>query len=219
MLAEQDAIQTMKLSEMERYVTTKLQKTRDLTRQLAFHISACQLIADTLGSDFQTLQNIEKCTLECRERKECLNHIERYIGTYAFSCFIITLRFVFKLIHLSDDHPLRTLRLLCLLSVASDGLTQSELHSIQKLHLHAHGYKHIPLFYKLQNIGLLKCRPENILQKLPNWTSEWNSNAQKLKLLPSASKQTEQKGRSCPSYVFNNAYIPLIVSIVSIHIH
>lgn len=77
---EQNAIQTMKLSEMERYVATRLQKTRDLTRQLAFHISACQLIADTLSSDFQTLQKIEKCMLECRERKECLGHIERYVG-------------------------------------------------------------------------------------------------------------------------------------------
>lgn len=187
---EQNAIQTMKLSEMERYIATKLQKTRDLTRQLAFHISACQLIADTLSSDFQTLQKIEKYILECKERKECLNHIERYI----------------------NDHPLRTLRLLCLLSIASDGITQNELYCIQKLHLHAHGYKHIPLFYKLQNIGLLKCRSENILHKLPNWSSEWNNNAQKLKLLPSYFKQTEQKGRSCPSYVFNNVYIPLIVS-------
>lgn len=103
---------------------------------------------------------------------------------------------VFPILH--DDHPLRTLRLLCLLSIASDGITQNELHCIQKLHLHAHGYKHIPLFYKLQNIGLLKCRLENILHKLPNWSSEWNNNAQKLKLLPSYFKQTEQKGRSCP---------------------
>lgn len=71
----------MKLSEMETYVTTQLQKTRDLTQQLAFHISACQLIADTLSSDFQTLQEIEKYMLECRERKECLNYIERYVGT------------------------------------------------------------------------------------------------------------------------------------------
>ncbi|XP_043797198.1 vacuolar protein sorting-associated protein 33B isoform X1 [Apis laboriosa] len=194
---EQNAIQTMKLSEMERYIATKLQKTRDLTRQLAFHISACQLIADTLSSDFQTLQKIEKCILECKERKECLNHIERYI----------------------NNHPLRTLRLLCLLSIASDGITQNELHCVQKLHLHAHGYKHIPLFYKLQNIGLLKCRSENILHKLPNWSSEWNNNAQKLKLLPSYFKQTEQKGRSCPSYVFNNVYIPLIAQILNIVIN
>ncbi|XP_076684705.1 vacuolar protein sorting 33B [Andrena cerasifolii] len=192
--SEQSAIQTMKLSEMERYIATRLQKTRDMTRQLAFHISACQLIADTLGSDFQILQKIEKSVLECKERKECLNYIERYI----------------------DDHPLRTLRLLCLLSIASDGVTQNELHSIQKLHLHAHGYKHVPLFYKLQTIGLLKCRTENILHKLPNWSSEWNSNAQKLRLLPSYSKQAEQKGRTCPSYVFNNAYIPLIAQVLNL---
>ncbi|CAD1477480.1 unnamed protein product [Heterotrigona itama] len=181
------------LSEMETYVTTQLQKTRDLTQQLAFHISACQLIADTLSSDFQTLQEIEKCMLECRERKECLNYIERYI----------------------DDHPLRTLRLLCLLSITSDGVTQSELESIQKLHLHAHGYKHIPLFYKLQSIGLLKYRSENILHKLSNWNSEWNNNAQKLKLLPSYFKQAKQKSHSCPSYVFNNVYVPLIAQILN----
>lgn len=187
---EQNAIQTMKLSEMERYVATRLQKTRDLTRQLAFHISACQLIADTLSSDFQTISKLEKCILECKERKECLNHIERYI----------------------DDHPLRTLRLLCLLSIASDGITQSELQSVQKLHLHAHGYKHIPLFYKLLSIGLLKCRAENILHKLPNWSSEWNNGAQKLKLLPGYFKQTEQKG---PGYVFNNAYVPLIAQVLN----
>lgn len=112
------------------------------------------------------------------------------------------------------DHPLRTLRLLCLLSIASDGIAQNELHSIQKHHLHAHGYKHIPLFYKLQSIGLLKCRIENILHKLPNWSSEWNNNAQKLKLLPSYSKLADQIGRTYPSYVFNNAYTPLIVSTI-----
>ncbi|XP_076653266.1 vacuolar protein sorting 33B [Halictus rubicundus] len=186
--SEQDAIKTMKLSEMERYVAIRLQKTKDMTRQLAFHISACQLIADTLGSDFQTIQRIEKSTIECKDRKECLSYIERYI----------------------DDHPLRTLRLLCLLSIASDGLTQNELSSVQKLHLHAHGYKYIPLFYKLQSVGLLRCRPENLLHKLPNWTSEWNNSAQRMKLLPSYFKQTEQKGRACPSYVFNNAYVPVI---------
>ncbi|XP_043257488.1 vacuolar protein sorting-associated protein 33B isoform X1 [Colletes gigas] len=192
--SEQDAIQTMKLSEMERYVATRLQKTRDMTRQLAFHISACQLIADMLGSDFQTLQKIEKSILECKDRKECLTHIERHI----------------------DDHPLRALRLLCLLSIASDGITQNELYSIQKLHLHAHGYKHIPLIYKLQSIGLLKSRTENILHKLPNWNSEWNNNAQKLKLLPSYAKQIDQKRRTCPSYVFNNAYIPVIAQVLNV---
>ncbi|XP_033337442.2 vacuolar protein sorting 33B isoform X1 [Megalopta genalis] len=192
--SEQDAIKTMKLSEMERYVAIRLQKTKDMTRQLAFHISACQLIADTLGSDFQTIQRTEKSIIECKDRKECLSYIERYI----------------------DDHPLRTLRLLCLLSIASDGVTQNELLSVQKLHLHAHGYKHIPLFYKLQSVGLLRCRPENLLHKLPNWTSEWNNGAQRMKLLPSYFKQIEKKGRTCPSYVFNNTYIPVIAQALNV---
>lgn len=70
----------MKLAEMEKYVSTRLQKSRDTTRQLAFHISACQTIADTLGSEFQALQTIERLMLDCRDRKECLSYIERNIG-------------------------------------------------------------------------------------------------------------------------------------------
>lgn len=112
-----------------------------------------------------------------------------------------------------DEHALRCLRLLCLLSITTDGISQSELQNIQKLHLHTHGYQHIPLFYKLHTAGLLKHRAENILHKLPNWSSEWSSNAQKLKILPSYSKRSDQNSRTCPSYVFNNAYTPAIVCI------
>lgn len=81
-LAEQEAIRMMKLAEMERYVSTRLQKTTDTARQLAFHITACQIIADTLGSEFQALQAIEKSMLDCKDRKECLSYIERNIGTF-----------------------------------------------------------------------------------------------------------------------------------------
>ncbi|EFN66268.1 Vacuolar protein sorting-associated protein 33B [Camponotus floridanus] len=183
--SEQEAIQTMKLAEMERYVSTRLQKTKDMTQQLTFHISACQTIMDTLGSEFQALQTIEKLMLDCKDRKEY-------------------------------EHALRCLRLLCLLSITTDGVTQSELQNIQKLHLHTHGYQHIPLFYKLHTVGLLKYRNENILHKLPNWNSEWSSSAQKLKMLPNYSKRYDQNSRTCPSYVFNNAYIPAIAQILNI---
>ncbi|GAB1867074.1 Vacuolar protein sorting-associated protein 33B [Camponotus japonicus] len=192
--SEQEATQTMKLAEIERYVSTRLQKTKDMTRQLTFHISACQTIMDTLGSEFQALQTIEKLMLDCKDRKECLSYIERNI----------------------DEHALRCLRLLCLLSITTDGVTQSELQNIQQLHLHTHGYQHIPLFYKLHTVGLLKYRTENILHKLPNWNSEWSSNAQKLKMLPNYSKRYDQNSRTCPSYVFNNAYIPAIAQILNI---
>ncbi|XP_070158255.1 vacuolar protein sorting-associated protein 33B isoform X2 [Polyergus mexicanus] len=192
--SEQEAIQTMKLAEMERYVSTRLQKTKNMTQQLAFHISACQTIADTLGSEFQALQMIEKLMLDCKNRKECFSYIERNI----------------------DEHVLRCLRLLCLLSITTDGVTQSELQNIQKLHLHTHGYQHIPLFYKLHTVGLLKYRTENILHKLPNRNSEWSNNAQKLKMLPNYSKRSDQNNRICPSYVFNNAYIPAIAQILNI---
>ncbi|XP_035741099.1 vacuolar protein sorting-associated protein 33B-like [Vespa mandarinia] len=192
--SEQEAIETMKLAEMGQYITTKLQKSRDMTQQLVFHISACRTIVDTLGSEFQTLQSIEKLILERKGRKECLNYIERNI----------------------DENPLKCLRLLCLLSICNDGIVSSDLQSIQKLHLHAHGYKNIPLFYKLQNVGLLKIKTESGINRLTDQSNEWTSNVQRLKLLPNNTKHIESKGSTCPSYVFHNAYIPLIAQILNI---
>lgn len=88
----------MKLAEIERYVSTRLQKTKDMTRQLTFHISACQTIMDTLGSEFQALQTIEKLMLDCKDRKECLSYIERNIGTYTYIFLLLKLiKFIIKL--------------------------------------------------------------------------------------------------------------------------
>ncbi|XP_015173159.1 PREDICTED: vacuolar protein sorting-associated protein 33B [Polistes dominula] len=192
--SEQEAIETMKLAEMGQYIATKLRKSSDMKQQLMFHISACQTIADTLGSEFQTFQSIEKLILERKGKKECLNYIERNI----------------------DENPLKCLRLLCLLSIFNDGIASSDLQTIQKLHLHAHGYKHIPLFYKLQTIGLLKSKTESGINILTDQNNEWINNVQRLKLLPNNSKYIESIDSTCPSYVFHNAYIPLIAQILNV---
>ncbi|XP_012288656.1 vacuolar protein sorting-associated protein 33B [Orussus abietinus] len=192
--SEQEATQRMKLADMQRYVANELQKTTEVKRQLAFHIAACEAIVDALGSEFEDLQLIEESILECRKWKECLEYIERNI----------------------DDHPMRSLRLISLLSIASDGSTESELRQIQKSHLHAHGYEHIPLFHKMETAGLLRYKPENILNKLPSRNSDWAANAQRLKLLPNRAKQLDLKVPTCPSYVFNGVYIPAIAQILNI---
>lgn len=67
--------------------------------------------------------------------------------------------------------------------------------------------------YKLETSGFLRHKKENLLNKLPTWSGEWTSNAQKMKLLPNQSKKTDNKSNICPSYVFSGAYIPAIVSI------
>ncbi|XP_044579496.1 vacuolar protein sorting-associated protein 33B-like isoform X2 [Cotesia glomerata] len=185
--SEQEATQDMKLAEMGHYVATRLSKTAEVKRLLASHISACEAIISALGSEFETLQSMEKSILECTKRKECLDYIERYI----------------------NDYPIRSLRLLCLLSITSSGLTPNESHIIQKSHLHAHGYEYIPFFYKLEACGFLRQKKENILNKLPTWSGEWTSNAQRMKLLPNQSKKSETTS-VCPSYVFSGAYIPAI---------
>lgn len=190
---EQESTQGMKLAEMKHYVATTLKKTTEVKQQLEFHITACEAAISALGSEFENLHSIEESILECTRRKECLEYIERNI----------------------DDHPLRSLRLLALLSITSDGVTRSETQTIQQAHLHAHGYQNIPLFHKLEKVNLLKYRTDNVLNKLPNWTSKWIMNAKKLKLIPSASKNVDLKGPTCPSYVFSGVYIPAIAQIIN----
>ncbi|XP_076383109.1 uncharacterized protein LOC143262202 [Megalopta genalis] len=63
--------------------------------------------------------------------------------------------------------------------------------------------------YFINLLSLLRYRPENLLHKLPNWTSEWNNDAQRMKLLLSYFKQIEQKYVHVLSYVFNDNYIPV----------
>lgn len=121
--------------------------------------------------------------------------------------------FIFKMVFLLiDDHPLRSLRLLSLLSLTNDGLTSEEVQNIQKAYLHAHGFKNIPLFYKLTNIGLLSYKTDNVLQKLSTRNSKWLADAKRLKLLPKSAAPVDMQGPNCPSYVFNGSYIPTIVS-------
>ncbi|KAJ8668115.1 hypothetical protein QAD02_009778 [Eretmocerus hayati] len=192
--AEQESMQSMKLSEMKHYVQTTLQKTAKTKQQLEFHITACEAAVNALASQFEDLHRIETSILECSRRSECLEYILKHI----------------------DDHPNRSLRLFSLLSIASDGVTNNEILPLQKSHLHAHGYQLIPLFYKLETAGLIHKRTENMLKRLPNWTSKWMAGAKRLKLFPNPSKPVDLKGPLCPSYVFSGSYIPLIAQILNI---
>ncbi|KAL7287479.1 hypothetical protein TKK_0018579 [Trichogramma kaykai] len=191
---EQENMQSMKLSEMKHYVQTTLQKTAKLKQQLEFHISACEAAVNALASQFEDLHSIENLILDCSKRSECLEYILKNI----------------------DDHPYRSLRLFSLLSIASDGVTNSEIYPIQKAHLHAHNYTNIPLFYKMETAGLISTKSENMLKRLPNWTSKWVANAKRLKLFPNPSKPLDLKGPTCPSYVFSGSYVPLIAQILNV---
>ncbi|OXU23523.1 hypothetical protein TSAR_011888 [Trichomalopsis sarcophagae] len=192
--SEQEAMQSMKLAEMKHYVQNTLQKTTKTKQQLEFHISACEAAVNALASKFEDLHSIETSILECNRRAECLDYILRNI----------------------DDNPARSLRLFSLLSIASDGVTNNEILPLQKAHLHAHGYQHIPLFHKLESSGLLSIKTENMLKRLPNWTSKWMANAKRLRLFPNPSKPIDLKGPTCPSYVFSGSYIPVIAQLLNI---
>lgn len=78
--AEQEAMQSMKLSEMKQYVQTTLQKTARTKQQLEFHISACEVAVNELASKFEELNSVQNAILECNRRAECLDFILKNIG-------------------------------------------------------------------------------------------------------------------------------------------
>ena len=79
-LAEQEAMQSMKLAEVKHYVQNTLQKTTKIKQQLEFHISACEAAVNALASNFENLHSIETSILDCSKRAECLEYILRNIG-------------------------------------------------------------------------------------------------------------------------------------------
>ena len=79
-IAEQEAMQSMKLSEMKQYVQTTLQKTAKTKQQLEFHISACEAAVNELASKFEELNSVQNSILECARRTECLEYILKNIG-------------------------------------------------------------------------------------------------------------------------------------------
>lgn len=81
---EQEAMQSMKLAEMKRYIQTTLQKTTKTKQQLEFHISACEAAVNALASKFEDLHSIETSILECTRRAECLEYILRNIGNATY---------------------------------------------------------------------------------------------------------------------------------------
>lgn len=79
-LAEQEAMKSMKLDDMKKYVQTELQKTTKTKQQLEFHISAFEAAVNELASKFEELNYVQSSILECNRRAECLEYILRNIG-------------------------------------------------------------------------------------------------------------------------------------------
>uniref|UniRef100_A0AAG5CYI0 Vacuolar protein sorting-associated protein 33B n=1 Tax=Anopheles atroparvus TaxID=41427 RepID=A0AAG5CYI0_ANOAO len=208
----------MKLSEMKDYVTNKLPKVAAAKKELFKHLRLCETIVEEIGANFEKHQMIEESILTNTNRKQIMNYIVELLS--------------------SDAHKHNTLRLICLYHVTI-GLTGEDMTKLMTGYLNAFGYRHLTVFH---NLFLARLFPDTtILSKtkmlsqisIPTLKTPFQIEANKLKQLPtdanepsgtSASAAAADRdvvlgaasgtaGKSCPSYVFNGNYIPLVTQL------
>jgi len=133
----------------------------------------------------------------------------------------------------TDGQRFNTLRLLCLLHHCV-GVAPEELQIFARNYCNLFGHQELGVFQQLSQAGLLpplvveKKAPTKLLSNLPLpkfQQTEFQANANRLKLLTSSgdgpdggsASKTQAAGlQSCPSFVFNGTYIPLVAQLCSI---
>ncbi|XP_053669982.1 vacuolar protein sorting-associated protein 33B [Anopheles nili] len=207
----------MKLHEMKDYVTNKLPKVAAAKKELFKHLRLCETIVEEIGANFEKHQMIEESILTNTNRKQIINYIMELLS--------------------SDAHMYNTLRLICLYHVTI-GLTSEDMTKLMTGYLNSFGYRHLTLFHNLFQARLFpdttNLSKTKILSQIsiPTLKTPFQIEANKLKQLPTDSNEPNtpptadrdstgiatvsagtSTGKTCPSYVFNGNYIPLVTQL------
>ncbi|KAH8382791.1 hypothetical protein KR009_005283 [Drosophila setifemur] len=209
---ELQKLNDMQLEEMHDYVARKLPKLTELKAKVLRHLNASEIVIQMMGN-FRRLQTLEEEILNNASRKKLLGEIDELLTT--------------------DGQRFNTLRLLCLLHHCV-GVAPEELQMFARNYCNLFGHQELGVFQQLAQAGLLphlvpeKKAPTKLLSNLPIpkfQQTEFQANANRLKLLtsfgdgPDGSASSKNQGsnmQSCPSFVFNGTYIPLVAQLCSI---
>lgn len=204
--AEQAKRNNMTIQEMRNFVKNDLSKAANTGKILSNHLHICEKVTNKIGKLFEGIQECQHDILMNTARKESITFIEDLIAT-------------------SGDMNL-VLRLLCLLSLCQNGLTQHEATSLKYQFFHAYGHEHLVTFYHLEKMGLFSVAAAGVdsSTKLASKVvqavtmprrSVFQTTAAKLKLFPDVTEDYSVKDPQDSGYVFGGIYIPLIVQVVS----
>lgn len=200
---EQQNVQGMQIKEMHKYVANVLPKVAAHKKELFKHLILCERIVNELGASFEQLQTMEESMLYSRNKKQTFQRIQELLST--------------------DAHRLNCLRHICLLHLTC-GLSADEITTFMTNYLNSFGYQYLPVFSHLSIAKLFPDLPNVSKSKiltnisLPKWQNLFQTEANKMKLLPSSEAISEDSGRRdpiCPSYVFNGSFIPLIAQLAN----
>ncbi|XP_017849715.1 vacuolar protein sorting-associated protein 33B isoform X2 [Drosophila busckii] len=209
---ELQKLNDLQLEEMHDYVARKLPKLTELKAKVLLHLSASEIVIQMLGN-YRRLQALEEDILNNVSRKRLLTEIDELLTT--------------------DGQRYNTLRLFCLMHLCV-GVVPEELQSFARNYCNLFGHRNLGVFQQLAQAGLLpmllsdRKTSTKLLANLPLpkfQQTEFQANANRLKLLTSSEDAAEANAasnpqlvlsKSCPSFVFNGMYIPLAAQLCSI---
>jgi hypothetical protein len=223
---ESSKYSNMNISEMKDYVSDALPKVASQKKILFKHLVICEQIVQELGIYFEKLQTIEENMLTNSNKKQIMSYLEEKISSDAHKYNILRLMCLYHItIGLQSDDAMKFITNYC------NTFGYKYLPIFQALHT----AKLFPdtLALNKSKIGL------STLSALPKRTA-LQVEMSKLKLIPSGAAIEEtgesiyasssslassvssspqikgKKDATCPSYVFNGNYIPMIAQLASI---
>lgn len=177
----------MSIEQMKDFVEQNLPKVAQQKKNLFKHLIICEKIVQELSLNFERLQNIEEMIIKGENRKQILGFIDELMAT--------------------NPHKHNVLRLAALFHLFN-GISGEDLQKLISNFLNTFGHQNLHVF---QNLFKAKLLPD-FLNPTKNFLNIKKTNfmvdAQKFKLIPITSENEEKK--VCPSYVFNQNFIPLI---------
>lgn len=202
---ERENLKEMQLREMQQYVAERLPQLTSQKKELFKHLMMCETIVNELGGKFESIQSLEESMLLNEGKKHTFDRILEQLAI--------------------DPHKLNALRHICLLHLTC-GLSQEEATQFVQQYLNTFGHSHLTVFVRLATAKLFPDieHTQKITQKLSSLSllkqTPFHAECAKLKLIPealkpSASGPSSGKDPTCPSYVFNGAYIPLVAQLLS----
>jgi hypothetical protein len=172
---------------MKNFVEENLPKVAQQKKNLFKHLIICEKIVQEMSLNFERLQNVEEMIIKGENRKQILNFIDELMAT--------------------NPHKQNVLRLAALFHIFN-GISGEELQKLISSFLNTFGHQNLHVF---QNLFKAKLFPD-FLNPTKNFLNIKKTNfmidSQKFKLIPTQAENEEKK--VCPSYVFNQNFIPLI---------
>jgi len=207
--AAQAAANTMNVTQMKQFVANDLKVMKTQSRAVALHISASEEIQKQKGSYFETQLPVEHALVSGINPRDNISYIE--------NC-------------MAQLRPITIpLRLICLLSHCSDGLSLIDYQRIKTQFVQAYGFPHLITWNNLVKVGIIRVKgglsqeSNQAVGKLgivsqhvaglvgAGKAGNFQQIVKRLNLIPPETNLTDP---SSPGYVFNGAYTPLCCRLV-----